>query len=71
MQMQSDRPQTTIWTPWESSLPSFFEPVEWRRDFGDQKPFVAAWCTFHPEFNVAGLSWRPLSAKLRELGIYA
>lgn len=48
------------------------EPVEWQRDFGTEeqrRPFVARWRDFPSEFNVAGLWWRPLSAKLKALGI--
>lgn len=62
-------PETIEWCPWEVALPVPDEPVEWCRNFGDLRPFVAAWREFDPAFNIAGLSWRPLSARLREVGI--
>ena len=56
------------WIPWEYRFPPPDEEVEWRR-WEDGIPFVASWQSFTPEFNVAGLSWRPLSARLREAGL--
>lgn len=65
-----------MWTPIEVALPPFTESVEWCRQapglgstVGQSRPFVAAWSEFRPEFNVAGLVWRPLDVRLREVGL--
>ena len=64
------------WMPMSLSPPPLAEPVEWCRmvyELGNNawmdKPFVAAWCEFPPEFNVYGLHWRPLAVRLREAGL--
>ena len=50
-------------------LPPGDEPVEWRRGFDDQRPFVSTLSAFPAAFNMAELSWRPLRVRLRELGL--
>ena len=63
-------------TGWRMLLAGKFPPlgevVEWRRDFGSpswRRPFIADYADFPAEFNVAGLWWRPLGARLQELGL--